>query len=67
MPHYKIWIFHGEEMSSVDLTARENCLHSSSTVAHTSEMDQIMYMQEMVNDALNRHASCEEQDDIHLE
>ena len=53
MPNYKIWTFHGEEMPSVDLTAQENCLHSSTTVAHTSEMDQFMYIQEMVNDALN--------------
>ena len=26
-----------------------------------------MYMQEMVNDALNRHASFEQQDNSHLE
>jgi len=26
-----------------------------------------MYMQEMVNDALNQHASFEQQDDSHLE
>ena len=67
MPNYKIWTFHGEEMPSVDLTAQENCLHSSSTGAHTSETDQFMYMQEMVNDALNRHASFEQQDNSHLE
>ena len=62
-----IWTFHGEEMPSTDLTARENCLCSSINVAHTSKMDQFMYMQEMVNDALNRHASFEQQDDNSLE
>jgi len=31
MPNYKIWTFHGEEISSVDLTTRENCLHSICT------------------------------------
>jgi len=67
MPNYKIWTFLGEEMWSVDLTARENYLHSSSTIAHTSEMDQFMYMQELVNDGLNQHASFEEQDNSHLE
>ena len=66
MPNYKIWTFHGEEMPSIDLTAQENCFHSSSTVAHTFEMDQFIYMQEMVNDALNRHASFEQQDNSRL-
>jgi len=53
IPNYKIWTFHGEEIPSVDLIAQENCLHSSSTIAHTFKMDQFKYMQEMVNDALN--------------
>jgi len=44
-------------MPSVDWTAQENRLHSSSTIAHTSKMDQFMYIQEMVNAALNRHGS----------
>ena len=40
---------------------------SSSTVDHTFEMNQAMYMQEMLNNALGWHASFEQKDESHLE
>ena len=38
-----------------------------STVNHTSEMNQVMYMEEMLNNALGQHASFEEANDSCLE
>jgi len=40
---------------------------SSSMVDHTSEMNQAMYMQEMLNNSLSPHASFEEADDSRLD
>ena len=62
MPNYKVWTFHGEEMPSTS-TAHENRPASgSNTIVHTSEINQFTYMQEMVDDALRRHAEQEPND-----
>ena len=67
MPYYWIWTFHSEEVPSVYSGEHERHFPSSSTIDHTSKMNQIMYMQEMLNNALGQHDSFEEADDSHLE
>jgi len=51
MLDYWIWTFHGEEVPSVYLGEHERRLPSSSMVVPTSEMNQAMYMSEMLNNA----------------
>jgi len=67
MPNYWIWTFHGEEVPFVYSGEHDTHLPSSSMVDHTSEMNQIMYMQEMLSNALGQHDSFEEADKSHLE
>ena len=67
MPDYWIWTFHDEEVPSVYLGEHERCLPSSSTVVPTFEMNQAMYMQEMLNNALGQRDSFEQVNDNCLE
>ena len=67
MPNYWIWTFHGEEVSSIYSGEHDTHLPSSSTVDHTSEMNQIVYMQDMLSNALGQHDSFEEVDESYLE
>ena len=67
MLDYWIWTFHSEEVPFVYLGEHERHFPSSSTVDHTSEMNQAMYMQEMLNNALGQHASFEDAEDNRLE
>jgi len=66
MSDYYIWTFHGEEVPFIYSGEHERHFPSSSRVDHTSKMNQAMYMQEMLNNALGQHASFEEEDDSHL-
>jgi len=63
MPDYWIWTFHNEKVPSSE---HGRCVPCSSTVDHTSKMNQAMYMQEMLNNALGQHASFEEADNSRL-
>ena len=67
MPDYWIWTFHGEEVPFVYSGEHEIHFPSQSTMDHTSKMNHIMYMQEMLNNTLGQHDSFEEADDSHLE
>jgi len=67
MPDYWIWTFHSEEVDFILSSEHERCFPSSRTFDHTSEMNQAIYVQEMLNNALGQHASFEEVDDSRLE
>jgi len=67
MLDYWIWTFHGEEVPTVYSGEHERRFPSSSTVDHTFMMNQAMYMQEMLNNALGQHASFEEAYNSRLE
>jgi len=54
-------------MKDVSSGEHERRFPSSSTVDHTSEMNQAMYMQDMLNNALDQHASFEQENQGHLE
>jgi len=57
MLDYWIWTFHGEKMASILSGEHERCFPSSRTVDHTSNMNQAMYMQGMLSNALGFRSS----------
>jgi len=51
-PNYWILIDHGEDMWDVNINVGDNCVSSSSTDLHMSEMDQFKVTKELTNNAL---------------
>ncbi|XP_047165266.1 uncharacterized protein LOC124834592 [Vigna umbellata] len=54
MPNYTVWTFHGEEIPSTSTAAEKRLASGSNTIVHTSEIDQFVDMQEIVDNALRR-------------
>ncbi|BAT88553.1 hypothetical protein VIGAN_05208100, partial [Vigna angularis var. angularis] len=64
MPNYTIWTFHGEEMPMTSTARSKQQASGLNNALHTHELDQLMYMQEMVDNAICQHSEQEAEDSL---